>query len=264
MRDGRRRRRRAGCHPVAHLTLRDLDWLEAQLAALERGGRAAGDDRARRWSTAGRCRTPTTTASGRRSSSTASRRCSTSPTSRGVFDDALVHRPADEFVPRARLGVPVVAAGARRHRPDRATACSSATPICASASSSSSAVWVPLFLMMLDGGWDFTSRLNGRPLAELSLRPSEYFRRQVRVVVVLLRAARPASRARRGDLFMAAATTRTRRAPPTRWPTIAAAGCDPTTTRRCSGTTSSFCWLRVRRRRRWPPHRIWNPGGSAP
>jgi len=35
--------------------------------------------------------------------------------------------------------------------------------------------------MMLDGGYDFTSRLNGRPLADLSMRPSEYFRRQVRV-----------------------------------------------------------------------------------
>lgn len=44
-----------------------------------------------------------------------------------------------------------------------------------------SAVWVPMFLMMLDGGSDFTARLNGRPLAALSMRPSEYFRRQVRV-----------------------------------------------------------------------------------
>ena len=44
-----------------------------------------------------------------------------------------------------------------------------------------SAVWVPMFLMMLDGGSDFTARLNGRPLAPLSMRPSDYFRRQVRV-----------------------------------------------------------------------------------
>jgi len=44
-----------------------------------------------------------------------------------------------------------------------------------------SAVWVPMFLMMLDGGSQFTARLNGRPLAELSMRPSDYFRRQVRV-----------------------------------------------------------------------------------
>ncbi|MDQ1457055.1 MAG: hypothetical protein QOH28_2675, partial [Actinomycetota bacterium] len=44
-----------------------------------------------------------------------------------------------------------------------------------------SAVWVPMFLMMLDGGSEFTARLNGRPLAPLPMRPSEYFRRQVRV-----------------------------------------------------------------------------------
>jgi hypothetical protein len=44
-----------------------------------------------------------------------------------------------------------------------------------------SAIWVPMFLMMLDGGYDFTRKLNGRPIAELSMRPSEFFRRQVRV-----------------------------------------------------------------------------------
>ncbi len=44
-----------------------------------------------------------------------------------------------------------------------------------------SAVWVPMYLMMLDGGVDFTTRFNGRAPADLSLRPSEYFRRQVRV-----------------------------------------------------------------------------------
>ena len=44
-----------------------------------------------------------------------------------------------------------------------------------------SAIWVPMFLLMLDGGVDFTTRLNGFAPAELSLRPSEYFRRQVRV-----------------------------------------------------------------------------------
>ena len=44
-----------------------------------------------------------------------------------------------------------------------------------------SAVWVPMFLMMLDGGYDFTARLNGSVPAPLALRPSEYFLRQVRV-----------------------------------------------------------------------------------
>jgi predicted TIM-barrel fold metal-dependent hydrolase len=44
-----------------------------------------------------------------------------------------------------------------------------------------SAVWVPMFLMMLDGGRAFTSQLNGGDLAPLSLQPSDYFRRQIRV-----------------------------------------------------------------------------------
>jgi hypothetical protein len=43
-----------------------------------------------------------------------------------------------------------------------------------------SAVWVPLFLMMLDGGSQFVRRLDGRD-TKLSLRPSSYFKRQVRV-----------------------------------------------------------------------------------
>ena len=52
---------RGRLHPVAHLSLRDPDWLEAQLAALSRGRRAPGDDRAR----AGR--RPAALASGTRS-----------------------------------------------------------------------------------------------------------------------------------------------------------------------------------------------------
>ena len=43
-----------------------------------------------------------------------------------------------------------------------------------------SAVWVPLYLMMLDGGSQFVRRLGGRD-ETLPLRPSDYFRRQVRV-----------------------------------------------------------------------------------
>ncbi|MBM3673702.1 MAG: hypothetical protein FJW88_01935 [Actinobacteria bacterium] len=44
-----------------------------------------------------------------------------------------------------------------------------------------SAIWVPMYLLMLDGGVEFTSKLNGFPPSELPMRPSEYFRRQVRV-----------------------------------------------------------------------------------
>jgi hypothetical protein len=54
---------------------------------------------------------------------------------------------------------------------------------------------------MLDGGWDFTSRLNGKPLAELDLRPSEYFLRQVRISSFSYeQPARLTTKA--GDLFM--------------------------------------------------------------
>jgi hypothetical protein len=64
-----------------------------------------------------------------------------------------------------------------------------------------SAVWVPLFLLMLDGGWDFTTRLNGRPLTPLDLRPSEYFRRQVRVAAFSYEQPSRLT-AKTGDLFM--------------------------------------------------------------
>jgi hypothetical protein len=65
-----------------------------------------------------------------------------------------------------------------------------------------SAVWVPLFLMMLDGGYDFTSRFNGAPLRPLAERPSDYLRRQVRVAAFSYE--RPDRlTARSGDLFMA-------------------------------------------------------------
>jgi predicted TIM-barrel fold metal-dependent hydrolase len=44
-----------------------------------------------------------------------------------------------------------------------------------------SAGWVPGYLLHLDGALGFYTAQNGRPLARLALRPSEYFRRQVRV-----------------------------------------------------------------------------------
>ena len=44
-----------------------------------------------------------------------------------------------------------------------------------------SAVWVPMYLMMLDGGYAFTSKMNGTEDRRLPIRPSDYFRRQVRV-----------------------------------------------------------------------------------
>ncbi|MGH3971471.1 MAG: amidohydrolase family protein, partial [Mycobacterium sp.] len=44
-----------------------------------------------------------------------------------------------------------------------------------------SSAWVPAFLLMLDGAAGFTAQLNGKPVAPLSRRPSEYFLDHVRV-----------------------------------------------------------------------------------
>lgn len=65
-----------------------------------------------------------------------------------------------------------------------------------------SAVWVPLHLMMMDGGFSFAAAFNGESVP-LSLRPSEYFRRQVRVAAFSYEG--PASLAEQagGDIFMA-------------------------------------------------------------
>jgi predicted TIM-barrel fold metal-dependent hydrolase len=43
------------------------------------------------------------------------------------------------------------------------------------------ATWIPGYLTMLDEGWDFITRLNGKPLADLKMLPSDYFRSRVRV-----------------------------------------------------------------------------------
>jgi predicted TIM-barrel fold metal-dependent hydrolase len=64
-----------------------------------------------------------------------------------------------------------------------------------------SATWVPLHLQLMDGGRRFTARFNGEA-SPLSMIPSDYFRRQVRV------AAFPQEQPdllmqRSGDLFMA-------------------------------------------------------------
>lgn len=44
-----------------------------------------------------------------------------------------------------------------------------------------SALWLPDFLVYLDGGFGFHASFNGEPLTRLELKPSEYIRRQVRV-----------------------------------------------------------------------------------
>jgi len=64
-----------------------------------------------------------------------------------------------------------------------------------------SARWVPQHMQMMDGGYRHTARFNGES-TQLSLMPSEYFRRQVRVAAFSYE--RPLDlMAASGDLFMA-------------------------------------------------------------
>jgi len=187
-------------HPVAHLSLRDLDWLDEQLAALETGG---------------------------------IRLAMIAPAL--VDGKALSHPdldPAwDAFV---RHGVtPVFHVSAFPHPfhdewyedddPDAVAPVLSSVfiwtaPALALADLAIhgvfarhpdlrlgvmelSAVWVPMYLLMLDGGFAFHARFNGEPLTQMELTPSEYVRRQVRVAAFGYE--RPDKLIRQaGDLFM--------------------------------------------------------------
>ena len=166
-------------HPVAHLTLRDPSWLESQLVALSAGGvhlamiaPAAVDgrplshpDHDRIW------------AAFVEHGVTPVFHVADQPR---LLDEAFYTDPHDSFVPVIEsvfLWVPpaiaitdLIVNGVLERHPELRIGIVEL-----------SSVWVPQFLMMLDGGWDFTSALNGRPLVPLELRPSEYFRRQVRV-----------------------------------------------------------------------------------
>ena len=63
------------------------------------------------------------------------------------------------------------------------------------------AVWVPMFMQFMDGGYRFTSRLAGSEHAELEMEPSEYVRRQVRFAAFSYEQPHRLAGAA-GDLFM--------------------------------------------------------------
>jgi predicted TIM-barrel fold metal-dependent hydrolase len=185
--------------PVAHLTLRDLDWLDDQLGALAAGGvRAAmispslvdgrplshpSHDRAWR-SFVEHDVTPVFHVS----------------SVRKPFDDAWYADDPDDGNPvlsSVFLGtVPALALadlaihGVFERHPDLRLGVIEL-----------SAVWVPLLLLNLDGGFEFHRRFNGEPLTEMPLKPSDYITRQVRVAAFAYEAPDRLIR-RAGDLFM--------------------------------------------------------------
>ncbi len=166
-------------HPVAHLTLRDQPWLQAELERLERDNvqlamvaPALVDRRP--------LSHPDHDAIWRAFVEHGVTPVFHVANQRRPFDDGWYTEPDDSFVPPlesvflwtpAALGcTDLILNGTLERHPDLRIGVVEL-----------SAIWVPMFLMMLDGGSDFTAKLNGRPLAELSMRPSDYFRRQVRV-----------------------------------------------------------------------------------
>ena len=209
--------------PVAHLTLRDTGWLEAELASLGAAGvRLAMIAPA--------------VVDGRPLSHPDHDRIWSSFVEHGItpvfhvadqprlFDDAWFTDPSDQFVsvldsvflwvPPAVAVADLTVNGVFDRHPDLRIGVIEL-----------SAVWVPMFLMMLDGAWDFTSRLNGRTLADLELRPSEYVMRQVRVAAFSYE--QPARLARSGDLFMACSDYPHSEGTDDPLAGYAAAGCDP-------------------------------------
>ena len=165
--------------PVAHLTLRDPEWLEHELERLERAGVRLG-------------MVAPATVNGKPLSHPDHERLWSAFVEHGVtpvfhvadqarvLEDAWYTDPPNSFVPTVEsvfLWTPAALAvtdlivnGVLDRQPQLRVGIVEL-----------SAIWVPMFLLMLDGAVAFTTRLNGRPVCELELSPSEYFRRQVRV-----------------------------------------------------------------------------------
>lgn len=166
-------------HPVAHLSLRDPEWLEHQLVTLARAGVRLAMIAA-------------ALVDGRPLSHRDHDRLWAAFCHHGIspvfhvadqprpFADAWYTDEAESLVPAVEavfIHVPAALActdlilnGTLERFPDLRIGIVEL-----------SAVWVPLYLMMLDGAWSFTSLINGRDAAALPLRPSDYFRRQIRV-----------------------------------------------------------------------------------
>jgi predicted TIM-barrel fold metal-dependent hydrolase len=187
-------------HPVAHLTLRDPVWLDEQLRAL-----AAGGVRLAMIAPA--------LVDGRPLSHTDHDRIWRSFVHHGVtpvfhvanqprvFDDAWYTDHDDSFVPvldsvfiwtpPALALTDLILNGVFDRHPELRVAVIEL-----------GSIWVPMYLLMLDGGSDFTARLNGRPVTELAHRPSQYVRDHVRIASFSYELPKRLIRDA-GDLFMA-------------------------------------------------------------
>jgi predicted TIM-barrel fold metal-dependent hydrolase len=190
---------RGRLHPVAHLTLRDAEWLDAQLAALDAAdvrlamiGAAPVDGRPlshpqhdRMWSAFVAHGVTPCFHVGEQQRAAAD----------GWYTDEPDHfvSPLDSIMLSTAPAVAVtdlIVHGTLARHPELRIGVIEL-----------GGMWVPGYLPMLDGGWEFTNRLNGGAVVELDARPSEYFRRQVRVAAFSYEQPDVLA-ARAGDLFM--------------------------------------------------------------
>ncbi len=170
---------RGRLHPVAHLSLRDPDWLEAELARLE--GEAIR-----------LAMIAPALVDGKPPSHPDLDRCWAAFVDHGItpvfhvaafphpFADAWYEQDPDEVAP-VLSSVFIWSAPALALADMAVNGVFARHPDLRLGVMELSAVWVPMFLMMLDGGYAFHERFNGKALTELELAPSEYVKRQVRV-----------------------------------------------------------------------------------
>ncbi len=186
-------------HPVAHLTLRDPAWLESQLSTLSAAGiRLAMISPG--------------LVNGRPLSDPANDRAWSAFVDHGVtpvFHVANVDRPFDDawYASDPHPSNPVVSSVFLWASPALAitdlvlNGVFSRHPDLRVGVMELSAVWLPLFLQYLDGGYRFHHRLHGESIVELDQSPSDYVLQHVRVAAFSYE--RPDILAgKTGDIFM--------------------------------------------------------------
>ena len=166
-------------HPVAHLTLRDADWLDQQLKMLSAGGVRLA-------------MVAPALVDGKRLSDPALDRVWASFVEHGVtpvfhvgafeppYDRAWHAGDVDPVNP-VLSSVFIWAAPALALADLAVNGAFARHPGLRLGVMELAAVWVPLFLLMLDGGYDFHGRQNGLPANRLRLKPSEYVANHVRI-----------------------------------------------------------------------------------
>jgi predicted TIM-barrel fold metal-dependent hydrolase len=186
-------------HPVGHVTLRDLDWLEGQLSSMSESGLRLA-------------MVSPGLVDGRPLSHPSHDRAWAAFVDHGitpVFHVSSAGRPFDEawYESDPHPSNPVLSSVFLWASPALAIADLALNGVFARHPDlrigvmELSAIWLPMFLQYLDGGYRFHRRLQGSSIVELEEPPSHYVRRHVRVAAFAYEGpSRLAERS--GDIFM--------------------------------------------------------------